>query len=247
MNAEERQSLAGAAEAAAGAHPAERVLSFEWNGQTYWLKKKQGNNRIQAVKYSVEREFYYEVARISIARSCADCAPDMVLLTDRYFVLRDGGKTVHDWLLSDRTDEEKRRVMAEAGRALCRLHRAGLYHGRPALRDMTWDGVRMTFLDWENRTYFHDLPHRQMTDAVLFIQGMFRESWMKEEWVQAAWDGYASEGGAALLRDAAAFLRRHRAIAGLTGILHPFHFKDVEPLRSVYRWFLAHEAALSGN
>lgn len=137
--------------------------------------------------------------------------------------------------------------MAEAGRALCRLHRAGLYHGRPALRDMTWDGARMTFLDWENRTYFHDLPHRQMTDAVLFIQGMFRESWMKEEWVQAAWDGYASEGGAMLLRDAAAFLRHHRAIAGLTGILHPFHFKDVEPLRSVYRWFLAHEAALAGN
>lgn len=92
MNAEERQSLAAAAEAAAGAHPAERVLSFEWNGQTYWLKKKQGNNRIQVVKYSVEREFYYEVARISIARSCADCAPDMVLLTDRYFVLRDGGE-----------------------------------------------------------------------------------------------------------------------------------------------------------
>ncbi len=244
MTEKEERAFRRAAETAASMHPEQRVLSFQWEGETFWIKKKQGNHRMQAVKYSVEQEFYYEAARIAIAARLSDCAPDLVFLTDTYMVLRDGGRTVHDWLLADGPETEKCRILEEAGQALCRLHRAGLYHGRPALRDMTWNGARITLLDWENRTYFHDLPHRQMTDAVLFLQGLFREPWMREAYVQAAWDGYRRAGGTALLRTAAQFLRRHRTIARVTGALHPFHFKDVESVRLTYRWFEAHEKTL---
>lgn len=245
MTEEEKQALQKEAERQMEKHPGERVFSFVWRGQTFWLKKKQSNDRVRAAKYSVEKEFYYEVARISIAAQMTDCAPDMVLLQDSCFVLRNGGRTVQEWLMSEVPEQEKRNIAREAGRTLCRLHQAGLYHGRPALRDMVWNGRRLTLLDWENRTYFRDLPHRQMTDAVLLLQGMYREPWMKEAYVRAAWDGYREAGGAALLLRTVRFLRHHQAIAHLTGILHPFHFKDVEPLRKVYDWFESHEQELT--
>lgn len=223
MTEEEKQALQKEAERQMEKHPGERVFSFVWRGQTFWLKKKQSNDRVRAAKYSVEKEFYYEVARISIAAQMTDCAPDMVLLHDSCFVLRDGGRTVQEWLMSEVPEQEKRNIAREAGRTLCRLHQAGLYHGRPALRDMVWNGRRLTLL----------------------LQGMYREPWMKEAYVQAAWDGYREAGGAALLLRTVRFLRHHQAIARLTGILHPFHFKDVEPLRKVYDWFESHEQELT--
>ena len=238
------KALREAAGAAIAAQPGARVLPFSCEGEKYWLKRKQSNGRMQLVKYSVEQQFYYEAAHIEIASEASDHAPEMVLLTDDYFVLRDGGRSVHDWLLSDAPEAEKRHILQEAGKALCELHQAGLYHGRPAPRDIVWDGRRITFLDWENRTYFHDLPHRQMTDAALFLQGLYRERWTKDSYVRAAWDGYREAGGAAILLETGRFLADHKIISRLTGILHPFHFKDVEPLEKVYRWFASHEEEL---
>lgn len=159
------------------------------------------------MKYSAEREFYYEIARISIAAKLTDCAPEIFFLTDDYMVLKDGGPTVQHWLLSDRPEAEKLHILHAAGRALGQLHQAGLWHGRPALRDIVWDGERIRLLDWENRTYFHDLRQRQAMDVILLLQGMYRESWMKETFVEAAWQGYLEAGGLPVWRKRAAFWR----------------------------------------
>ena len=44
-----------------------RIIDFTLEGQKYWIKRKLGNGRNQLVKYSVEKEFYYEIARMTIA------------------------------------------------------------------------------------------------------------------------------------------------------------------------------------
>ena len=41
--------------------PSDRVLNFTLDDQKYWIKRKLGNGRNQLVKYSVEKEFYYEM------------------------------------------------------------------------------------------------------------------------------------------------------------------------------------------
>lgn len=53
-----------------------RVISFTLDGETYWIKRKMGNGRKQFVKYSVEKEFYFEVAKMTIAGRAAACARD---------------------------------------------------------------------------------------------------------------------------------------------------------------------------
>lgn len=238
MTKDEKETIRLMAEQEIAAHPERRIFSFEWDGKTYWIKKKQGNGRNSLVKYSVEKEFYYEIAHISIAASAVDSVPDVVLLTDTYMVMRDGGRNIKDQLASDMPEEKKLTMLCAAGEALAKLHHAELYHGRPAMRDMTWDGSRVRFLDWENRTYFTDLPRRQIMDVLLFFQGMYREHWMTETYVAAAWEGYEKNGGAALLANAADFLRAHGTLLAIVRALHSFHFKDVESVEKTAAYFL---------
>lgn len=223
-------------------HPRERVIPFYHEGRKYWIKKKQGNGRNQWAKASESHQFYYEAAHIMMAARLVPSVPDMVLLTDDCMVLRDAGYNAAEWLRGRSGDDVKRHILYEAGAALARLHEAGLFHGRPALRDMTWNGEKIVFLDWENRPFFKDLERRQCMDVVLFFQGMYRESWMKEDWLDAAFAGYAAAGGEERLRKVSLFLKRYAWIGRLCAALRPFHFKDVEALDKVYEWFPLREA-----
>ena len=75
--------------------PSDRVLNFTLDGEEYWIKRKLGNGRNQLVKYSVEKEFYYEIARMTIAgRNNPDLVPEIEVLTPDYMVTKDGGPTV---------------------------------------------------------------------------------------------------------------------------------------------------------
>ena len=67
--------------------PSDRVLNFTLVDQKYWIKRKLGNGRNQLVKYSVEKEFYYEIARMTIAgRNNPDLVPEIEVLTPDYMV-----------------------------------------------------------------------------------------------------------------------------------------------------------------
>jgi len=63
-----------------------------------------------------------EDAGLSLTRVCADRSRDFV---------------------------SKQTACRAAGRALARLHASGLAHGRPAFRDMCWDGQQIRFIDFE--------------------------------------------------------------------------------------------------
>lgn len=99
--------------------PSDRVLNFTLDGEEYWIKRKLGNGRNQLVKYSVEKEFYYEIARMTIAgRNNPDLVPEIEVLTPDYMVTKDGGPTVKNWLDSDKSEAEKELILEEAGAAL---------------------------------------------------------------------------------------------------------------------------------
>ena len=81
--------------------PSDRVLNFTLDDQKYWIKRKLGNGRNQLVKYSAEKEFYYEIARMTIAgRNNPDLVPEIEVLTRNYMVTKDG---------STRTSPKQRR------------------------------------------------------------------------------------------------------------------------------------------
>lgn len=236
LDAEKLQELRDAAEKAIREQESERVISFIWNNRKYWIKRKLGNGRNQLVKYSVEKEFYYEIARRTIAKSvCPDLVPDMPVLTPDYMVIEDGGMTVKSWLDQDIPEEEKQDILRRAGTALCRLHRAGIVHGRPALRDITCRDGRISFLDWENRLYSRHTEEQKAIDFLLFLQAIYRENYPEEkERIEAAESGYVDAGGREVRENAGAYLEKHRIIEKLVHGVSVFHWKDVEPVRKLY-------------
>ncbi len=224
-----------AAEAAMAEKPSSRVISFSLEGETFWIKRKMGNGRRAAVKYSVEKGFYYEVARMTIAaRNAPDLVAPMEVLTPTYMVTLDGGPTLKNWLDSEKSEEEKEVLLTQAGAALASLHAAGIVHGRPALRDICWQKGRFTFLDWENRLYSKELAEQKAIDFLLLLQGIGRENYKEERSCMEAMDrGYRENGGEATRGEAIRFLDKHKILCSLTEKLAPFHMKDVESVRKV--------------
>lgn len=225
--------------------PSDRVLNFTLDGEKYWIKRKLGNGRNQLVKYSVEKEFYYEIARMTIAgRNNPDLVPEIEVLTPDYMVTKDGGPTVKNWLDSDKSEAEKELILEEAGAALAALHKNGIVHGRPALRDITWNDGVIHFLDWENRMYSQDPATQKALDFILLLQGIYRENYPEaRERADALERGYVKNGGEETREEARRFLMKHSIVGSLTRQLAPFKMKDIESVRKIYDHLLTRQAS----
>lgn len=225
--------------------PSDRVLNFTLDDQKYWIKRKLGNGRNQLVKYSVEKEFYYEIARMTIAgRNNPDLVPEIEVLTPNYMVTKDGGPTVKNWLDSDKSEAEKELILEEAGAALAALHKNGIVHGRPALRDITWNDGVIHFLDWENRMYSQDPATQKALDFLLLLQGIYRENYPEaRERADALERGYVKNGGEETREEARRFLMKHSIVGSLTRQLAPFKMKDIESVRKIYDHLLTGQAS----
>ena len=239
MNTREAQ-IKTAAEDAIEKHPKHRVLSFTFDDETFWIKRKMGNGRRAAVKYSAEREFYYEIARMTIAaKNTPELVAPIEVLTPTYMVTKDGGPTLKLILDSDISEDEKEKILEGAGAALAKLHRADIVHGRPALRDICFRDGKYTFLDWENRLFSKKLNRQKAIDLLLLLQGLCRENYEKEKCRLKALDkGYTASGGKDIRREAIRFLNNTSFLGKLTRKLQPFHLKDVDAVRKAAEYLL---------
>lgn len=185
--------LAAALSAALAAPPVRvRAVALR-DGRRFWLKRVErlsGRLRLQkgdpARAFAAEREGLLALgaAGLPVAGVVA-AGPDWVLMPDAGPVLPE---VVGD---PARDEAEKLRAFAEAGRALGRLHWAGMAHGRPAVRDVCWDGREVRFIDLERFRRAGRAGFWQAADVVMFAQTAFT-LWPEDgRWLEAALDAYA--------------------------------------------------------
>ena len=195
-----------AAVQAALAEPSRRVRALMLpDGRRFWLKRVErltGRLRVQkgdpAKAFAAEREGLRALgsAGLPVAGVVAE-GSDWVLMPDAGPVLPE--------VVSDpgRALAEKLRAFAEAGRALGRLHWAGMAHGRPAVRDVCWDGEAARFIDLERFRRAKRAGFWQAADVVMFAQTAFT-AWPEDgRWLEAALEAYgvsAPEGAMAAVR-----------------------------------------------
>jgi tRNA A-37 threonylcarbamoyl transferase component Bud32 len=191
---------------AALAEPPRRVRAVVLpDGRRFWLKRVErlsGRLRLQkgdpARAFASEREGLRALAAagVPVAGVAAE-GPDWMLMPDAGPVLT---AVVAD---TGRGEAEKLRAFAEAGQALGRLHRAGLAHGRPAVRDVCWDGAEARFIDLERFRRARRAGFWQAADVVMFAQTAFTAWPGDPRWLEAALDAYAvsaPEGAMAAVR-----------------------------------------------
>ncbi len=188
------------------AEPPRRVRQLDLpDGRRFWLKRVErlsGRLRLQkgdpAQAFAVERDGLRVAAAagLPVAGVVAE-GPDWVLMPDAGPVLPE----VVD--AKGLGEAEKMQAFAEAGRALGRLHWAGMAHGRPAVRDVCWDGREARFIDLERFRHARRAGFWQAVDVVMFAQTAFT-LWPEDaRWLDAALEAYAvsaPEGAMAAVR-----------------------------------------------
>jgi tRNA A-37 threonylcarbamoyl transferase component Bud32 len=178
---------------AALAEPPARVRRMDLpDGRRFWLKRVErltGRLRIQkgdpARAFAAEREGLHALADagLPVAEVVAE-GPDWVLMPD-------AGPTLPT-VISDPScsDAEKLAAFAAAGRALGLLHWSGLVHGRPAVRDICWNGTEARFIDLELFRHGARGGMRQALDIVMFAQSAFAQWPDDARWLDAGLAAY---------------------------------------------------------
>lgn len=194
------------------AEPPQRVRALVLpDGRRFWLKRVErlsGRLRLQkgdpARAFAAERDGVraLEAAGLPVAGIAAE-GPDWMLMPDAGPVLPE--------VVADpaRGEAEKLAAFAAAGRALGLLHWAGMAHGRPAVRDVCWDGSEARFIDLERFRRARRAGFWQAADVVMFAQTAFT-AWPEDDgWLEAALASYvpnAPEGAMAAVRRLARWL-----------------------------------------
>ena len=191
---------------AALADPPRRVRAVVLpDGRRFWLKRVErlsGRLRLQkgdpARAFAAEREGLRLLAAegLPVAGIAAE-GPDWVLMPDAGPVLTSVVAEPGD------SAAEKLAAFAAAGRALGLLHWAGMAPGRPAVRDICWDGQEARFIDLERFRRAKRAGFWQAADVVMFAQTAFT-AWPEDaRWLEAALGAYAvsaPEGAMAAVR-----------------------------------------------
>jgi len=156
--------LRSAAEAAARTAPKKEILSFEYQGQRYWLKRGRptGSNLLHRAVWHLSRfpllvpvlrqdaaqARAYESDKIRRLGTSGHPVPEILLTTDAWFVMSDTGPVLRDLLYRRERNDARVRQIFEA---LGALHRSGEYHGGSQLRNLTWSDGKIHFIDFEER------------------------------------------------------------------------------------------------
>ena len=179
---------------AALAEPPRRVKRLDFpDGRRFWLKRVErlaGKMRLQkgdpGRAFAAERDGLHALAEAGLpVAGIVEEGPDWVLMPDAGPVLPE--------VIADkrRSEAEKLAACARAGRTLGLLHWAGMAHGRPAVRDICWDGEEARFIDLERFRRGRRSGFWQAADVVMFAQTAFTQWPGDPRWLEAALAAYA--------------------------------------------------------
>lgn len=195
---------------AALAEPPIRVRRLDLaDGRRFWLKRVERlSGRLRWQKGDPAKAFETERAGLKAfaakglpVATVALEGPDWVLMPDAGPVL---SALVAD---ADRSDSDKLKAFGRAGRALGLVHRAGLVHGRPAVRDICWDGREARFIDLERFHHGRRGGFWQAADMAMFAQTCFTRWTDDVRWLDAALAAYSVHAPAGAMKRVARLAR----------------------------------------
>lgn len=187
--------------------PGPRVQRHEDAGQVFWIKRPETLSlRMRLQKGDPARAFAAEVAahRDYAARGLP-VAP-VVAASDAYLVTRDCGPSLKELARGGATDFPE--ALAAGARALAHLHRAGVSHGRPSLKDICWRDSRIAFLDLERAGRGGDSRKAQATDLLILIFSTAVETAGDATAMDTARSGYLAAGDPEVWQSARSRARR---------------------------------------
>ena len=204
------------------ARDARRVLPVTCGDRTIWVKRLERLSPLRRLqKGSAAAVFEAERAALHALAGRGLPVPPILAEGPDFFALPDCGPSLDHLLRTPGATTETDRMAAfeAAGRALAGLHRAGVSHGRPSLRDICWQDGRITFLDFERHAAHRNTPEGHAEDVVIFVFNGIRVGQGMTPELRRAIDSYRAVDPGGIWQRAQGWCRRRRWVATLTGPL----------------------------
>ncbi|OOF37466.1 hypothetical protein [Rodentibacter heidelbergensis] len=191
----------------------ERIVKFSEGGKDYWLKQPEKLSGVWLLlKPHPKKSFDNELKTLlSLAKQNVP-VPQVVCYGKDFFILEDAGHSISNWFNGlGVSEEQKFLILADASQALIGLHKEGLVHGRPAVRDIVWNEGKIIFLDFESRSNSQNKDWLIVRDMLLFFHSLCREETISDS----------------LVKDTAAYYQAH---------CHPKNWQLMQNCLSRFRW-----------
>lgn len=176
--------------------PHRRTLRGEINNQTFWIKRAVQNkqnkwHKLQPLISCALRNpifnltastggsaaLHAEAERLIAFKQHGILTPQILDISNDMLILSDIGPCIPSLLTPNPTCPRNQSLLEHAARALAKLHNNQLIHARPFLRDMTWNGRQIGFLDLEEDTLsVMPFAHAQTRDIWLFLCSVARHA-----------------------------------------------------------------------
>lgn len=158
--------------------PQPRIERVEIDGQAGWLKRpEQLSRRMRLQKGDANAAFEAERSAYQRLGSLGLPVPKLLDEGEDYFVTADSGPILVV-LLRDHgaSDENVQEAIGVAAETLGQFHALGYSHGRPALKDICWDGQNITFIDLERINPSRDNLKGHGLDVLVFFFSLIAET-----------------------------------------------------------------------
>lgn len=157
--------------AAAHAQSGTRLYSFELDTEKYFVKRLEKHVKFRAriMKGDPAQALKREIALVKAFGQRGAPVPRIVAEDDTCFIMNDCGPPIHRPVAANGSAEM---MWQSVGTALANLHALGLVHGRPAMRDICWDGQKITFLDLEAGAKLKASKHDMTRDVLVLLHSI---------------------------------------------------------------------------
>ncbi|MGO4907715.1 serine/threonine protein phosphatase [Pseudorhodobacter sp. W20_MBD10_FR17] len=164
-----------AAVAAALAGPYARVMPLTLpDGRKVWLKRAERlTGRMRLQKGSGMKGFAREWGGLHLLGGLGLPVAPILAEGPDWFVSPDLGQTLRRLMWEPSVGNTA--IFAAAGTALAKLHLASYRHGRPAIRDLCWDGRAVHFIDLERFSDVKSDPRGLAIDLMIFAHSLIAD------------------------------------------------------------------------
>ncbi|WP_439258483.1 lipopolysaccharide kinase InaA family protein [Lonepinella sp. BR2271] len=176
-------------------HPNKRVYSFEFENKHYWLKQPEQTKGSQRfLKPHPHKTFHREISRLITLQQQGAPTPLIYIANEQMLVMEDAGPSVTHWISQENISrEQKQTILNDSAHALAQLHKKGIVHGRPFIKDILWKEGKISFIDFEVNIASHNPIQQQVQDNILFIIGLCREPNLSEAQIRQTVINYKKE------------------------------------------------------
>jgi len=172
---------------------AKRTFSLEYKGDKIWVKQSESAETniwhklsgmiaslihsplfIPTVATDGKSSLEGEAKRIEYYALQGVHVPHVIAKSDQWLALSDAGIPLNVFARDPKIDvDSKLKAILQSVHTIVQLHQQNLWHGRPALRDLAYDGEKVTLIDFEEDPGIILNPHECMVrDLFLFVHSL---------------------------------------------------------------------------